>query len=389
MVNHATLGCLLLGLAVSVELRSDEHANDIEELVGRVRAVGPEAARSAEARAARDALARCGPDAIAALLVGMDTPDTVAANWLRSAFDEVVDRAMKADPASLPTAELRRYVLDASRQGRARRLALDVLTKVDPTAPANLIPALLDDPEFRRDAVAVALAAGDRAVKDQDEAAALTAFDRAFDAAREVDQVRSAAAKLKSLGRDVSIVEHLGFVVDWSVIGPFNGPEYKTFATVFPPEREIKLDATYNAQAGRVSWRSHRTLDEFGTVDLVKAVAATDDAAAYAFTVIESPTARDVQIRCGADDNIQVWLNGKRVFAKEEWQNGTRLDRFIAPIQLLAGANDLLVKVCQGPKYRDPGMANPWSLQLRICDSSGRGIRFTTTSRDARSEKQP
>jgi hypothetical protein len=389
MVNHATLGCLLLGLAVSVELRSDEHANDIEELVARVRAVGPEAARSAEARAARDALARCGPDAIAALLVGMDTPDTVAANWLRSAFDEVVDRAMKADPASLPTAELRRYVLDARRQGRVRRLALDVLTKLDPAAPANLIPPLLDDPEFRRDAVAVALAAGDRAVKEQDEAAGLTAFDRAFDAAREVDQVRSAAAKLKSLGRDVSIVEHLGFVVDWSVIGPFNGPEYKTFATVFPPEREIKLDATYNAQAGRVSWRSHRTLDEFGTVDLVKAVAATDDAAAYAFTVMESPRARDAQIRCGADDNIQVWLNGKRVFAKEEWQNGTRLDRFIAPVQLLAGANDLLVKVCQGPKYRDPGMANPWSLQLRICDSTGRGIRFTTTSRDARSEKQP
>jgi hypothetical protein len=270
-----------------------------------------------------------------------------------------------------------------------RRLALDVLTKLDPAAPATLIPPLLDDPEFRRDAVAAALAAGDRAVKEQDEAAALTALGRAFDAAREVDQVRAAATKLKSLGREVSIVEHLGFVVDWSVVGPFNGPEYKTFATVFPPEREIKLDATYNAQAGKVSWRSHRTLDEFGTVDLVKAVAATDDAAAYAFTFIESPTARDAEIRCGADDNIQVWLNGKRVFAKEEWQNGTRLDRFIAPVQLRAGANDLLVKVCQGPKYRDPGMANPWSLQLRICDSSGRGIRFTTTSRDARSEKQP
>jgi hypothetical protein len=389
MFNPAVLGSLLLGLAASDELNGSAGANDVPTLIARVRLVGGEAARAAEARAARDALARLGPDCIAALLDGMDTPDTVAANWLRSAFDEVVRRAMKADPASLPVGELRRFVLDANRQGRVRRLALDVLTALDPAAPATLIPPLLDDPEFRRDAVAVALAAGERAVKESDDAAALVAFGRAFDAAREADQVRAAAAKLKSLGRDVSIVEHLGFVVEWSVIGPFNGPEYKTFATVYPPEREIKLDTTYDAPAGKVAWRHHRTSDEFGTVDLVKAVAATDDAAAYAFATVESPSARDAQIRCGADDNIQVWLNGKRVFGKEEWQNGTRLDRFIAPVQLRAGANTILVKVCQGPKYRDPGMANPWSLQLRICDATGRGIRPAPSRRDQTKDDSP
>lgn len=350
--------------------------DDLRELVARVRAVGPQGTGADDARVAREKLAACGPEAIPILLDGMDTADTVAANWLRTAFDDVVARAFKSKPASIPTDDLRRFVLDAKRQGRVRRLALEVLARLDPGTPGKLIPPLLDDPEFRRDAVAVALADGDRAVQAKQSDVALAEFSKAFDAARDTDQVRAAAAKLKSLGREVSIVEHLGFLVDWYVIGPFDGPNFKAFANVYPPEREINLQANYYGRSGKVTWKRFRTPDEFGTVDLVTAVAATDDAAAYAYTTIESAEPRDAQIRCGADDNIQVWLNGKMVFAKEEWQNGTRLDRFIAPVQLRMGTNEILVKVCQGPKYLDPGMANPWSLQIRICDSTGKGIHL-------------
>jgi hypothetical protein len=349
-------------------------------LVARVRAVGPQGAGAEDARVARDKLAACGPEAIPILLEGMDTSDTVASNWLRTAFDDVVTRAFKSKPASIPVDELHRFVLDANRQGRVRRLALEVLAQLDPGTPGKLIPPLLDDPEFRRDAVAVALADGDRAVQAQQSDVALAAFSKAFDSARDADQVRAAATKLKSLGRDVSIVEHMGFLVDWYVIGPFDGPNFKAFSSVYPPEKQLRaidLAEIYDGARGKFAWKRHRTPDEFGTVDLVKAVAATDDAAAYAYTTIESAEPRDAQIRCGADDNIQVWLNGKQVFAKEEWQNGTRLDRFIAPVQLRMGKNEILVKVCQGPKYLDPGMANPWSLQIRICDGTGKGIHLS------------
>jgi hypothetical protein len=162
------------------------------------------------------------------------------------------------------------------------------------------------------------------------------------------------------------------------VIGPFDGPDFKAFSNVYPPEQELNLQATYSGQSGKVAWKRFQTPDEFGTVDLVKVVTATDDAAAYAYTTIESSEAREAQIRCGADDNIQIWLNGEKIFAKEEWQNGTRLDRFVAPVHLRKGANQILVKVCQGPKYRDPGMSNPWSLQLRVCDAAGKGIYLQT-----------
>jgi hypothetical protein len=353
--------------------------DNLRELVARVRAVGPQGTGAKDARVAREKLAACGPEAIPILLEGMDTSDTVAANWLRTAFDDVLARSLKSNPASIPSDELRRFMLDPKRQGRVRRLALDVLARLDPEAPHKLIPPLLDDPEFRRDAVAVALAEGDRAVQAKQSDDAIAAFSKAFDAARDADQVRAAAAKLKSLGREVSIVKHMGFLVDWYVLGPFDGPNFKAFANVYPPEKQLRaidLAATYDGARGKVAWKRHRTPDEFGTVDLVTAVAATDDAAAYAYTTIESAQPRDAQIRCGADDNIQIWLNGKKVFAKEEWQNGTRLDRFIAPVQLQMGTNDILVKICQGPKYLDPGMANPWSLQIRICDATGKGIQL-------------
>jgi hypothetical protein len=363
-----------------VPARADD---GLDELIRRVSAVGAQGTGSEDARVAREKLVAAGPRAIPYLLEGMDTTNVVAANWLRTAFDEVVGRAMKSDRDAIPVAALRAFVLDAKRQGRARRLALDVLSKLEPDAPAKLIPSMLDDPEFRRDAVTVALADGDRAAGAKRTDDALAVYTKAFDAARDADQVRVAATKLKSLGREVSIAEQMGFLVDWHIVGPFDGPEFNAFTSVFPPEKNvgaIDLAASYDGARGKVSWKRHRTPDDFGTVDLVKAVAATDDAAAYAFASIESPAAREVQIRGGADDNFTIWLNGERVFAKDEWQNGTRLDRFIVPVRLRAGRNEILVKVCQGPKYRDPAMANPWSLQLRICDPTGRGIVFPTVA---------
>jgi hypothetical protein len=352
--------------------------DDVADLIAQIRKVGAQASGSTEARAARDKLVAQGPAALAPLLAGMDTPDVVAANWLRTAFDEIAERTLKSDRAAFPVQSLRETMLDPRRQGRVRRLALEWLTRLDPSATTKLVPPLLNDPEFRRDAVSSALERGDRSVEEHQPDRALADYSRAFDAARDVDQVRAAATKLKSLGQPVSIVSHFGFLVDWFVIGPFDGPNFEAFSTPYPPERAVDLQSTVDGQLGKLTWRRVRSDDEFGTIDLVKALTATDDAAAYAYTKVVTTGPQDVQLRCGADDNITIWLNGRQVFAKEEWQNGTRLDRFIVPVQLKAGENTLLLKVCQGPKYRDPGMSNPWSFQIRISDASGKGIVFAT-----------
>jgi hypothetical protein len=86
----------------------------------------------------------------------------------------------------------------------------------------------------------------------------------------------------------------------------------------------------------------------------------------------------DAELRCGADDNCTVWLNGQRVFGRDQWLNGTRLDRFVTPVRLRAGVNRLLVKICQGPQHKDPEVPNNWSLQLRFCDATGVGLGWTS-----------
>ena len=106
----------------------------------------------------------------------------------------------------------------------------------------------------------------------------------------------------------------------------------------------------------------------------MRVLGPVNEAVGYAYTEIESPQNREAQLRTSADDCLAVWLNGQKVFGREMWLNGTRFDRFIAPVRLKAGRNRLLVKVCQGPHHRDPAVGNAWTFQLRFCSADGEGL---------------
>jgi hypothetical protein len=115
-----------------------------------------------------------------------------------------------------------------------------------------------------------------------------------------------------------------------------------------------------------------------GTVDLVQALAAAKEAVGYAYSEIDSPTQQAVELRAGADDNLTVWLNGQKVFSREQWLNGSRFDRFSTPVTLAQGKNRLLVKICQGPQHVNPEVPNNWTFQLRFCDAQGAGAPFVS-----------
>jgi len=338
---------------------------------------GPQGEGSATAKLARDELAKQGVDILPPLLVAMDTSNAVAANWYRTVYEEIVARELKRAETKWPIEFFKEYASDAKRVGKPRRLVLTLLDKLDPAFRDQWLPTRLDDAEFRYEAVGLALAAGDQAVKNKDDATAKAEFRKAFEAARDSTQVTQAAAKLKSLGEAADAVSHLGLVVDWWLVGPFDAPQKTGFATVFEPESKVDLEAKYRGQGGaEIAWKRHREADTLGQLDLNKQLGATREAVGYAYTEIEVPREQAAQVRCGADDNCSVWLNGQKVFGRDQWLNGTRFDRFITPIQLKAGRNTLLVKICQGPQHKDPEVPNNWSLQLRLCDADGRGIVF-------------
>src|SRR5262249_54580287 len=65
-------------------------------LLARIKAVRGKGEGNAEARRAWQELVRLGPDALLPTLAAMDSADTIASNWLRSATDAIAEKAFAA-----------------------------------------------------------------------------------------------------------------------------------------------------------------------------------------------------------------------------------------------------------------------------------------------------
>jgi hypothetical protein len=376
MIRRYLLVILLLGpLAAVGWSQNQNHDRDIEILIKQGRG-------STAGRAAWDRIVGGGPGLLPALLKAMDTSDIVAANWLRTAFDQIADKEIKAGGKGIDADGLLRFAKDEKRKGRARRLALDLVEKLRPGTSAKLFPGWLDDPEFRYEAVALLLEQAKKVAKE-DAKKALVRYKRAFDASRDVQQVRQAAVGLQNLGVKVSVGEHMGFLMDWYVIGPFDGMSMKGFRTTYPPEKEIDLKAEYQGQGRKVRWIRYRVQEPQPTsggghqalVNLrqKEALGDADDAVAFAYTEFVVDKAQVGEFRGAADDNFTIWVNGKKEFAFEEYRNGVRLDRHRFKVNLRAGKNTVLVKICQTPA---PNPEPNWEFFLRVVDDTGRAINM-------------
>lgn len=382
------LGLAAIALPRACAAEDEDRRADVAAFLRTITAVKVDAEGSTEARAARDKLAALGPKVLRDVLLAMDQANPVAANWLRTVFDEIVARELAQPKPNLPLDFFETHAADARRNGRARRLVLSVLDKERPEFRQALLPRLVDDPEFRPDAVDQALKNADESKRQGDNPAALAAYKTAFQHAREPAQLSRAARELKALGENVDVREQLGLVVDWQVVGPFDAPGYSGFKAVFPPESKMDLAAEYTGQGGAaIRWKRHTAADELGLVNLAQAIAQVKEAVGYAYTELDSPRDQEAELRCGADDNCTVWLNGQRVFGRDQWLNGTRFDRFRAAVKLQKGKNTVLVKVCQGPQHKDPAVPNNWSLQLRFCDATGAGVGLKTMLPAVETEK--
>src|SRR5436190_18217917 len=100
-------------------------ADEVDDLLRDVKGVSKEAGGAARAREAWEKLVKRGPAVLPRLLAAMDTPDTVAANWLRTAFEQIVEQA-RDRKESLDPAPFVAFAGERKRQGRARRLALEL-----------------------------------------------------------------------------------------------------------------------------------------------------------------------------------------------------------------------------------------------------------------------
>jgi hypothetical protein len=350
------------------------------DALARLKAVGREGAGSVEAAGAWKEVVRLGPAALPEVLAAMDDADAAPANWLRTAVDAIAERTLAAGKP-LPAGELEQFVRQTKHSGAARRLAYEWLCRADSKTPDRLLPNMLQDPdrELRRDAVAVVLKDAQAQLDKGDKDAARAVYRKALTGACDKDQVDLIAKKLKTLGVNVDLAAHFGFVRQWLLAAPFDNTKGVGFRTVYPPEKGVDANAMYKGKKGmEARWTAFTAADPYGRVDLNKVLGKQQGVVAYAYAVIESPVERPIQVRAGSANALKIFLNGQEVFHLDEYHHGMEVDQHVGNAVLKAGRNELLVKVCQNEQKED--WAQNWSFQVRLCDTVGAAVPYTQVS---------
>ena len=354
-------------------LLGESPTGQAQTLIDTIRAVGKEGKGNAEAAKAWKSLVAMGPAALGPILDALNDDEAVAGNWLQPAFEAVVEKA--AVDGKLSTGVLEKTLADPKKANRARSLAYTWLVKQDKTTPSRLLPGMLSDPapDLRRLAVEDAVKRAEAMDEKNEKAKEL--YRKAFRAAGDPEQVESIGKTLAKLGEKADVAKQLGVVTRWNLVTPFDNGKGKGFDVAYAPEKGVDLTASYEGKDGKAgTWVEHTTANPQGLVDLKKVLGPLKGTVAYASATVEIPEARTVYLRAGCINALKIFVNGKQVFAREEYHHGTKIDQYAVRVPLLKGKNEILVKVCQNEQ--NEAWAQNWAFQLRICDTVGCGIAF-------------
>ena len=340
------------------------------ELISAIKSVDKKGKGNRAAGQAVAELTGSAPAVLLPLLAAFRNANPLATNYLRSAAETIVDRSIAAKK-KLPRKKLEAFITDRKNDPQARRLAFEIVERVDATVVDRLIPGMLTDPNpvFRRQAVARLLDLANRLQKENQQDLARSLYKRTLQGATDDDQVKTIAKLLRKMGEKVDLPRHFGFLTNWHIVGPFDNTGSKGFNVVYPPEKQVDLKAKLKGKLGPATWKSYKTKHDFGIVDIAKQISPYKGAVMYCSTVFESKTPRSIQFRLGTPNAWKLWINGRQVFANEEYHRGMKLDQYSVPVTLRAGSNTILLKICQNEQDQD--WAQRYQFQVRTCDVSG------------------
>jgi len=376
-------GAVLFALSLAV---TSSHAQDVNSLLLRIKAVGKEGVGNVEAGKAWKELVAKGAGVLPDVLAGMDDANPVAVNWLRGAVEAIQDKA-DAKGEKIPQAKIEAFLLDTKHTGKARRLAYECLVKLDPKTPERLLPTMLDDPgaELRRDAVAAKLTFA-KSPAFEKVASAKKFYQDLLTHARDLDQVEKICDELKKQGVEVDRTAHFGLITRWLVAGPFDNTNGAGFNNVYPPEKGVDIKAVYQGKGNKeVQWQelvAANTKDFLSLVNLQTPFGKLKGAVAYGYAAVNSETERPVELRAASNNAVRIWLNGKEIYFREEYHHGMDMDQHIANGVMKAGRNEILIKVCQNEQKE--AYADVWSFQLRVCDALGAAVPVTNVTEKAK-----
>lgn len=139
-----------------------------------------------------------------------------------------------------------------------------------------------------------------------------------------------------------------GVVDFWRVQGPFLVGGEKAFETVYDVETAKPAEiASVSMRDGHDArkWQPAQVEDPQGRMAFHTIFGTSDNGAAFAFAEFAAEKEGKATLLMGSDDSLSVWLNGTRVFHKDN-NRGWEAEKDKIPVTLKAGNNVLLVKVC-------------------------------------------
>ena len=141
----------------------------------------------------------------------------------------------------------------------------------------------------------------------------------------------------------------------WAVIGPFDNPKEIGGDTVYPPEYEIQLDASYgiDKRGRRINWQRLFWMKDMDENLNFASFYPDGGGVAYAFTTLYSAKRREVLFKFESESQVRVWVNGKQVLDRT-----AGIDSLHTVVGLESGWNQILVKTYSGN--------GQWCLLMRI-----------------------
>ncbi len=159
-----------------------------------------------------------------------------------------------------------------------------------------------------------------------------------------------------------SIWHPLGFLEAWKVIGPFDNERGGQFLTELGPEKEIRLDATYDGKKRAVAWRALPARPVAGRVDFAALFEPNEQCLAYALTFVRAARETDAALRFGTDEGFRVWVNGLLVASKDVHRRAG-FDQDVAGVRLREGWSSILIKSAQS--------TGRWEMTARLTRPDG------------------
>jgi 4-amino-4-deoxy-L-arabinose transferase-like glycosyltransferase len=193
---------------------------------------------------------------------------------------------------------------------------------------------------------------------------------RLFDDYTELHRVKQPSGRTEFV---IAEVRHRKrFLREWLVLGPFDNSGNTGMDKRFIEPTDLQPRA-YDGAFGQTYWR--RVLPQFVRVDLNAFYRQTTEAAqrpldwlcAYAMTQLDVTAPQHAMLELGsAGQSMQAWVNGRpltermvMVSAPQRW-----------PIQLQAGANEVLLKICK--------TQGEWFFTARVTDLAGKDLPDVT-----------